>query len=688
MRLLAVLFILFPIFVFSQEEEYKHCGTDEMHQQLFQEHPEYNAGIIRAANRSEQFRNSFVPSRENRTGPYIIPVVFHVIHNYGAENISDAQIHDAIAVFNRNFRKLNPDTVDIIQPFKSIAADCEIELRIAQLDPDGNCTSGINRIASPLTFIGDHQVKNLIHWDPKKYLNVYICNTAAGLAGHALLPQAADTIPQWDGIVMAHNSVGSIGTANPTRSVVLSHEVGHYLSLEHIWGGNNVPNYYYLPCADAGNCAFDDGVADTPNTIGWQTCNLNGASCGNIVDNVQNFMDYAYCPKMFTEGQKTRMHACLNDTIADRNNLWSPANLIATGTDGTNYLCGADFAADRTIICEGETVTFYDNSFHGITQRNWTFNGGNASSTTDSIVTVTYNTAGVYDVSIIAGNGVSTVDTLKTNYITVVPSNGVVTPLLEDFESTTSIPSTEWMIGNPQGDAGFELTTNAASSGSKSVFIDLNNVPNGYVDELYSRTFDVSSLNPIRVSFRYAFNNNGTVANANVLKFSVSSDCGNTWIVRKQIGSSNINTAIPGSSTGLYIPAPTDWVETVVTNITNSYQVNDFRIKFTYDNVDGNALYIDDINISPTAAIDELFAFEFAVFPNPSNGSLHLQIDRSDNYSFTITDLNGRLIKAGSQYFSLGNNELELGNLSNGMYHLTLKSKDGFNSTQRVVIIK
>ena len=54
-------------------------------------------------------------------------------------------------------------------------------------------------------------------------------------------------------------------------------------------------------------------VDDTPLTIGWSSCNLGGTSCGSL-DNVQNYMDYAYCALMFTEGQKTRMHACLNSS--------------------------------------------------------------------------------------------------------------------------------------------------------------------------------------------------------------------------------------------------------------------------------------------------------------------------------------------------------------------------------------
>ena len=40
-------------------------------------------------------------------GNYIIPMVVHIIHNYGSENISDAQVVDAIRILNEDF---NNDT--------------------------------------------------------------------------------------------------------------------------------------------------------------------------------------------------------------------------------------------------------------------------------------------------------------------------------------------------------------------------------------------------------------------------------------------------------------------------------------------------------------------------------------------------------------------------------------------------
>src|SRR5690606_20155140 len=148
-------------------------------------------------------------------------------------------------------------------------------------------------------------------------------------------------------------------------------------------------------------------------------------TCGTL-DNVQNYMEYSYCARMFTEGQKTRMHACLNSPVAGRNNLWQPGNLLATGTDdATYYLCAANFEADKKIICAGETVEFSDVSYHGIEQRDWTFEGGTASSYTDSLIEVTYTSSGVYGVTLEVGNGTETEIISKEEYITVIDRKSV-----------------------------------------------------------------------------------------------------------------------------------------------------------------------------------------------------------------------------------------------------------------------
>ena len=84
-------------------------------------------------------------------GKRVIPVVFHIIHTYGVENISKAQVLDAIEKLNIDYNKQNGDTVNTYDLFKSRAANCNIEFRLAHIDPDGNCTDGIVRHYTPET---------------------------------------------------------------------------------------------------------------------------------------------------------------------------------------------------------------------------------------------------------------------------------------------------------------------------------------------------------------------------------------------------------------------------------------------------------------------------------------------------------------------------------------------------------
>ncbi|MCI5058498.1 MAG: M43 family zinc metalloprotease, partial [Flavobacteriales bacterium] len=290
--ILSAVLIWFSISLYAQQD-LLFCGADEMRISTLEKNPSVASAVIQRDIWLESFTQNFVDQYRS-TGPYIIPVVFHVIHNNGPENISDAQIIDGIRVLNERFQKKSADTSVIVADFKPLHADCEIEFRLAGTDPDGFCTDGINRIESTLTNTGDHEVKSLIQWPTNMYLNIYVVKNAAGLAGHAMWPSDADTIPAWDGIVMSSDYVGAIGTSGPTKSIVIAHEVGHYLNLHHIWGGNNVPGYYFLPCADPNkDCTIDDYVADTPPTIGWQSCNLSGSTCDSTLDNVQNMMEYS-----------------------------------------------------------------------------------------------------------------------------------------------------------------------------------------------------------------------------------------------------------------------------------------------------------------------------------------------------------------------------------------------------------
>jgi len=680
MKIYFTVLIMFISFVsFSQQT----CGTDEMHQKLYMGFPGIHKKVIQNNKTLEEFTKNYLSANNKRkTATYIIPVVFHVIHNYGVENITSNQIYDQLRIINEDFQKLNADTINIVFAFDSISADCEIEFRIAQLDPNGNCTSGITRTQDLETYTGDHEVKSIIHWSPEKYLNIYICANAAGLAGHALVPSAADTISVWDGIVIQHSSVGSIGTSNQMRSVVLTHEIGHYFNLQHTWGGNNVPNYPYLPCADAGNCAYDDGVADTPNTIGWQLCNLSASSCGSL-DNVQNFMEYAYCPAMFTNGQKLRMHACLNSSIANRNNLWTGANLIATGTDGVDIFCSVDFTLNKEYVCEGESVQFFDASYHGITSRFWEFEGGIPSTSTDTNPVITYNTAGRYKVKLISGNSIASDSIIKDSLIEVFPSISSKTFLIEDWEWLSDMEDSYWYVNNFDNQESWKLANFGYLSSSSIYMSNLNN-SSQQIDEFVSKPIDLSGISNLELTFKYAYAKTDN-SNTDKLKILVSPDCGETWSVRKVMYSSQLNTYSDTIGTEFFPSSSLEWDSISVATIPSSFWTSDFMIKFQFESGGGNNIYIDKINLLDPADVGlESFTNDiFEVFPNPVKSSLNI-ISKTKIRPSKIQIYNS----SGSLVFDMPfNNNINISKIAKGVYTILIILEDKQVVRKKIIII-
>lgn len=654
-KLLTIAAFLFSVSIsFAQ----LHCGTDEMHQHLWNTRPNLKAGATRAHAELSAFTENFISNPTKSTASYVIPVVFHIIHNNGVENISDAQVHDAMVQLNTQFRKLNADTTEIVPAFQSLAADAQVEFRLAQLDPNGNCTSGITRTVSTHTYTGDHQVKDLIHWPPHKYLNVYVCFDAAGLAGHALLPGAADTIPQWDGIVMRHDYVGTIGTSDYFRRTVLTHEVGHYLNLQHIWGGNNVPNFPYLPVGDAGNCAYDDEVTDTPNTIGWSSCNLNAQSCGSL-DNVQNYMDYAYCARMFTEGQKLRMHACLNSPIASRNNLWSASNLQATGTDGTAILCAAQFEADKRVVCVGDSVHFMDVSYHGVSSRSWNFFGGNANSLNGSQVAVSYNAPGFYDVLLKASNGVDTVELLLNDYIQVLPITGLASGISEGFEDDSTGIWSRWRKRDVGQTFNWEQV-NVGFNSSNAVFYNNFEAGPQQVVELISGPFDFSNASVLAISFDRAYAQQTSSDNC-ILRVQLSADCGETWSTRRTYNGLNSLPTVTDTVSNLFVPVNVDeWESDTILVTSPTFLSPHVLARFYFEGRGGNAIYLDNICLADQDLLSTVgWSRDIQLYPNPVTDQLILELSMQTdvfNRDWVISDQTGRVFSASTQ--QSGNNLL------------------------------
>ncbi len=555
-----------------------------------------------------------------------IPVVVHVVHYDGSENISEEQIKNGISILTRNFRKQNPDTLEIVPQFRPLAADMGVEFELAKRDPQGNCTNGINRIRSPFSLTGGHEVKSLIHWPRNKYLNIYVVRDAAGLAGHALMPFQADSLPGWDGIVIQGNYFGNIGTSNETRSVVLSHEVGHYLDLFHIWGGNNVPGFYYLPVGQAANCAVGDSVSDTPSTIGWSSCNLNANSCDIEIDNVQNFMDYAYCARMFTLGQKARVHDALNSPVAQRNELSSSANLLETGITSENPLCKADFNTPRRTYCLNEEVRFYDASYHDPVSWSWTT--GDGASLSGANPSYLYGTAGKMNVSLNVSDGSQNLTVTKSGWLQILEAQGKTLPYLEGFENYVQPQESEFLL-ECESEPCWAITDQAFSDGTKSLTLNNHNIPPGLMYRFTTPRLDFSQTPDPVISFTYAFAQRDT-SNSDRLLVKMSRDCGKTWITRKTISGSHLSTT-ENTVTSSFIPNSSEWSDLLISPTPSSYKTDNIIFRFEFYTGGGNNFYLDDIQVFDLSTLSQgkIKIPDWRIFPNPAQETIHIESDLS-----------------------------------------------------------
>ncbi|CAM3823654.1 T9SS type A sorting domain-containing protein [Flavobacterium cucumis] len=431
---------------FGKEISPKNINSDGYIRCLTDEYEEYLQSIDPKRASRAKFEAWLAPLVEEQKqlqqvasqsgGIVYIPVVVHVIHNgdaYGTnENITDEQVQSQITVMTQDFRRMSGTPGFNTNP---VGADTQIEFVLAKVDPNGNPTNGINRVnlceASWSTADIDAVVKPSTIWDATQYMNMWSVNFSNGsLLGYAQFPSnsglsglntsggAATT----DGVVAGYRFFGSSSLAPGgnygapyDKGRTMTHEVGHFLGLRHIWGD--------------GDCTADDFCADTPNAgAANEGCPTIDSCPGGGNDMVQNYMDYTNdtCMNIFTLDQKARIVAVMNNSPRRASLKTSTKNIAIPlfANDAEVKIENSCSTVEPTCDAPNPTspakrVLLYNRGTSNLTSAtlNYNMNGGtsynqnwtgNLAPNRYAVVTLTNSTGnGTLNVSVTIANGVA-----------------------------------------------------------------------------------------------------------------------------------------------------------------------------------------------------------------------------------------------------------------------------------------
>lgn len=334
---ISLFFFFQAAFTFGQKDNPNWCGYTRLIDNNSKVHNKADSSYLDAIGQINKLNKA---SFNNKI--YQIQVVFHIIYNEEKQNIADSVIFSQLQILNNAFH--NTDSLNVRKEFRGVKGDAKIQFVLANTDPNGKPTHGINRIKTwQKTFnTGDslfmeEKVKfsntgGVDAWNSDKYLNIWVCNLTPVQSGiNLILGYAYPPVnaKYWDnGFYKEKNLQGVvihyqvIGLNNPFKLLgyntginTLVHEIGHYLGLKHIW-------------ADNPNCSEDDFLGDTPQASKpTYYCDFNKNSClkgtpNDLPDMIENYMDYSpeKCLQMFTQQQVSLMQYNL---VVNRNQIFT-----------------------------------------------------------------------------------------------------------------------------------------------------------------------------------------------------------------------------------------------------------------------------------------------------------------------------------------------------------------------------
>lgn len=314
-----------------QAQHVKKCGLPELLQTFHERYP--NVDLI-------DNKDVTILGRNTSQVPPPIPVIFHVVLNLeqiaelGGRDGIRKRVSSQLEIINKDFSVQN-DISAIPGGFIEVIGNPGISFALARRNIFGYETEGfqiqhtrkqgfqLNGVVGSM--LGFSDAKNFTTdgdqaWDPTSYLNIWIINALSEngdyVLGLTIPPSYVNStlnIPLSEqGIVLHYKAFGvqengdEAYLPNATGGRTLTHELGHYFGLQHIWGDDGG--------LCSGNGGKDDGLDDTPLQGDATTYCPDYPlydDCSNEGDGVMyvNFMDYTpdECVAMFTNEQANKM---------------------------------------------------------------------------------------------------------------------------------------------------------------------------------------------------------------------------------------------------------------------------------------------------------------------------------------------------------------------------------------------
>ncbi|MBL4586738.1 MAG: choice-of-anchor J domain-containing protein, partial [Flavobacteriales bacterium] len=385
-------------------------------------------------------------------------------------------------------------------------------------------------------------------------------------------------------------------------------------------------------------------------------------------------------------------------SAGSRNNLWKINTLNLTGTaDGFSNVCVPvlEFSHSNASGCEGLEVDFEDNSWNANVDESWVyswvFEGGTPATSNEQNPTVTYNTAGTFDVTFTITNSEGSVSETLQNTIVVTSLTGNYEESLSegvedsDFPENAD-PNLNWAI-----EAGSNQTwrrnTTAAFSGDASVRINLRAVAEGVLNHLISPPLDFSDVeaSDAKMTFRMAHAKRTSDGNER-LRVQVSKNCGESWTLRYSKSGNSLSTNGGNNVTSTFVPNQNDWREETV-SLSSMAGEQRVLIRFEARSDNQNYLYLDDINIgsniSNVGIKDAEALSSVNVFPNPISGLSYLEISATESADVEIdlTNVIGQTMGTKKILLTNGLNRILVSDIYNvtdgGIYFITVKTDSG-----------